>query len=237
MGEPGFAFGYKVLGKHKKLGYTDGAMSTERKESPDPGAPVQLHARAMDNLAFIREAMTRSSSFTSVPGRGLLAMGLLALAGSFWASRPGAPWLGTWLAVAGGSVTVGAVSMTLKARRNRESLWMGPGRRFALSLAPPIVAGALLTAVFVHEGLWRLLPPLWLLLYGAGCVTGGAFSVRVVPLMGMCFMALAGGLMSLPEYGAFDVAGGMTAGDLFLAAGFGGLHIVFGVVIALRHGG
>ena len=212
-------------------------MSTERKESPDACAPIQLHARAMDNLAFIREAMTRSSSFTSVPGRGLIGMGLLALAGSYWATRPGASWLGTWLAVAGGSVTAGAVTMTLKARRNRESLWMGPGRRFALSLAPPILAGALLTVVFAHEGLWRLLPFTWLLLYGPGCVTGGAFSVRVVPLMGMCFMALAGALMALPEYGAFEVLGPVTAGDLFLAAGFGGLHIVFGVIIALRHGG
>jgi len=94
-----------------------------------------------------------------------------------------------------------------------------------------------LTVVFAHEGLWRLLPFTWLLLYGAGCVTGGAFSVRVVPLMGMCFMALAGSLTALPEYGAFEVLGPVTAGDLFLAAGFGGLHIVFGVIIALRHGG
>ena len=203
----------------------------------DPPATLTTSERVPSSPAAAMAPATASSSFTSVPGRGLIGMGLLALAGSYWATRPGASWLGTWPAVAGGSVTAGAVTMTPKARRHRESLWLGPGRRFALSLAPPILAGALLTVVFAHEGLWRLLPFTWLLLYGAGCVTGGAFSVRVVPLMGMCFMALAGSLTALQEYGAFEELGPVTAGDLFLAAGFGGLHIVFGVIIALRHGG
>lgn len=212
-------------------------MSSEPAERPGGGAPVQLHERAMDNLAFIREAMTRSSSFTSVPGYGLVMMGVVALAGSYWAARPGTPWLATWMAAACISVTVGAITMYLKAKRNRESLWMGPGRRFALSLAPPIVAGAVLTLILTRVGVRHLLPLTWLLLYGVACVTGGAFSVRVVPLMGLCFMLLGGGLALLPEYGAFRLAGPMTAGDVFLAAGFGGVHIIFGIIIALRYGG
>jgi hypothetical protein len=191
----------------------------------------------MDNLAFIRETMTRSSAFTSVPGWGLVFMGLIALAGSIVATLPETAWITTWMAVAGAGFTIGTITMFLKAKRNKESLWMGPGRRFALSLAPPIAAGALLTLVLTEMGMWNLLPLVWLLLYGVGCVTGGAFSVRVVPLMGLCFMLLAGGLTFLADFGAFYLAGPMTACDVALAAGFGGLHIVFGVIIALRYGG
>ena len=51
--------------------------------------------------------------------------------------------------------------------------------------------------------------------------------MRIVPVLGTCFMIL--GAVGL--FTSFAVAQGL------MAAGFGGLHVVFGWIIARRHGG
>ena len=121
--------------------------------------------------------------------------------------------------------------MTIKARRSGAALWTSsrgaPAYRFALAYAPPLVAGFVLTPVFAATDLMARLPGCWLLLYGTALAAGGAQSVRIVPLMGAAFMAL----------GAIAFAAPAQWGHFFLAAGFGGLHIGFGLVIARRYGG
>jgi len=196
------------------------------KIEPEPPA---LHARAMDNLQYIRETMERAASFTAVPGWGGFAMGATALLAAFIASRQSTveAWLATWLGEALLAFAIGGWAMNRKARAVRAPLLSGPGRKFALSLSPPIAVGALLTIVFYRAGMINLMPGMWLLLYGTGVVTGGAFSVRVVPLMGFCFMALGAIALFCPS----------SWGNLFMAAGFGGLQIIFGIIIARRYGG
>lgn len=208
-------------------------MNASQRPVPEPEEPVKLHAHAMDNLRFIRETMERSTSFTAVPGWGTAGMGVLALAGAWAAShtamgtgaREG--WLLVWIVTAVCGFACGAGTMFIKARHVNESVFAGAGRRFALGMFPPIAAGVVLTAVFDQTGLYHLMPGMWLLLYGAGVVTGGAFSIKVVPVMGLCFMAAGTGALVLPT----------EWGDALMAAGFGGLHIVFGLVIARKHGG
>ncbi len=188
-----------------------------------------LERRAMDNLRYIRETMERASSFTAVPGWGGVAMGVTALAATFMAAQQTTrdAWLGVWLVEALVAVGLGAFAMERKARLAGVKLLSGPGRKFALSLAPPLVAGALLTMVFYRAGMEAWLPATWLLIYGTAVTTAGAFSVPTVPVMGMCIMALGAVALFCPP----------TWGNWFMAAGFGGLQIVFGVLIARKHGG
>jgi hypothetical protein len=204
-------------------------MSSPGQLPPRRPAPVSLDAHAQDNLRYIRQTMERAGSFTSVPGWGGVAVGLTALAAAAvaWRQASSVGWLVTWLAEALLAAMIGAWSAVWKAKAAGLSLLSAPGRRFALSFAPPLVVGALMTAVLFHAGLKAALPGAWLLLYGTGVVTGGAFSIEAVPLMGLCFMALGAAALFAPA----------SWGDMFMAAGFGVLHIVFGAVIARRYGG
>jgi hypothetical protein len=183
----------------------------------------------MDNLHFIRQTMERATAFTAVPGWGGVGMGVLGLAAAGFAETRLTPteWLATWLAAAVLGLVLGGWAMAVKARRGGTAVFSYSGRRFVFSYLPPLVVGALLTLALVRAGQTAALPGTWLLCYGTGVVTGGAFSVRVVPLMGLCFMAL----------GAVALLGPPVWGNALMAAGFGALHIVFGLIIARRYGG
>ncbi len=203
-------------------------MSNIHLVSPPDDEPPALHERAMDNLRYIRETMERASAFTGISGWGEVAIGVTALIASVLAARQTAfnLWLAVWVGEAVVSLLIAGWSMDRKARRAKQPLLRGAGRKVVFSLSPPILAGILLTAVLYQAGLTSVIPGIWLLLYGTGVVTGGMFSVPVVPIMGICFMAFGAAALFAP-----------SLSDWLMAVGFGGLHIGFGVVIARRYGG
>ena len=200
-----------------------------RPTSSRPGRTPNPALDPADDLRFIRDTMERSAAFTAVSGWGQVVLGFTALATAWLAAHQVSPfaWLRVWLAEGILAVAIALLSCTWKANRRGLPLFSGPARKVALGLAPPLVAGAFLSFSLFRAGLQSALSPAWLLLYGAGIMTGGAFSVAIVPVMGLCFMLL----------GAFAALGPASWGDWFLAAGFGGLHILFGLIIARRHGG
>ncbi len=191
--------------------------------------PTALGDRARDDLRFIRRTMERGPAFTAVPGWGGVAMGVSALAAAGLATTRSTAegWLGVWLADSLVAVAIGIWAMRRKARHAGLPLLSGTGRKFVLSFLPPAVAGVILTLAQYRADNLTLVPGTWLLLYGAAVITAGTFSVKAVPVMGLCFMALGGVAFLAPP----------AWGDPLLAVGFGGLHIAFGIHIARNHGG
>ena len=191
--------------------------------------PVQIGDRAADNLAFIRETMERSVHFTAVPGYGGILMGVTALVAAYIANVQVylVDSLATWLIEAALAFAIGLLAMWQKSKIAGTSLLSVPARKFALSFAPPLIVG-----VVIVLGLWRFghyyeMAPVCMLAYGAAVACGGAFSARVVPVMGWCFIVLGAIAFILPT----------NYGNLMMGASFGALHIIFGAIIARRYGG
>lgn len=199
---------------------------TNRSQPPGP-IPVPVHAHALEQLSFIRATLESSSTFTAVPGKGGIAMGLTALSAAALANQFPRAWLAIWIAAGVVSFVLGGLMLINKARSDGIKLSQGVARRFLLNLAPPLVAGAALTVVLCQAGIERLVPGTWLLLYGVGVVTAGAFSVRLIPIMGFCFMLLGLIALAMP----------LSWSNALLALGFGGLHVGFGYNIARHYGG
>lgn len=193
------------------------------------GEPPALHDRAIDNLRFIRDTMERAGTFTAVSGWGIVAIGLLGCAAAPIAARaPSAErWLATWTVTAVLAVLVSIGATARKARRSGTSILSAQARKLVLAFAPPIIVAALLTLALQREGLVTLVPGVWMLLYGTAVAAGGAFSVRIIPVMGVAFMAV----------GAYALLARPAHPDLLMAASFGALHVAFGARIARRHGG
>jgi hypothetical protein len=199
-------------------------------EAAMPDAPFPIHEHALENLRVIRETMERAGSFTSIPGWGGLVIGITAIAAAAVAQRMvTAPkqWLMVWLIEAGIAAIIGAATMAVKWRRTATPFMSGAARRFFVSYFAPLIAGGVLTFTLAHRGAFDPIPAVWLLLYGSAFVSSGAFSIRVIPVMGVCYMIL-GGVAALVR---------LPVGNLFLGAGFGGLHVIFGLIIARRYGG
>jgi hypothetical protein len=189
---------------------------------------VAVGEHAAEHLRFIRETMASAGAFTAVSGRGSVAMGLIACVAAIVAARqPDArAWLATWLAAAVLALLAGGLAIRWKAQRAGTLLFASSGRRFIVSYAAPMAAAVIQTIALHAAGLDAFLPGMWLLLYGTAAIAGGAASIRPIPIGGACFMLLGSLALAVPAWG-----------NWLMAVGFGGIQIVFGLVIARRYGG
>ena len=205
------------------------APVTPLRPKRSPNEPPEMHARAMDNLSYIRGMMERAATFTALSGWGQVVIGVTAIAAALVAARQSSPWnwVVTWIGEAGVAAGLAVASMAVKTHMANQPLLSGPMRKLILSFSPGIFVGAVLTAVFAQRELYTLLPGTWMSLYGAAVISAGTYSVPSVPVMGAAFIVLGGAALVAPASWATGL----------LIAGFGGLHIVFGLWIARRHGG
>lgn len=199
-------------------------MSNPQKQQ----STISLHQAAEDNLRYIRAAMESATSFTGVSGKGYVLAGITALIATWIGSQQSSPaaWLAVWMVELVIAAGVALLFVARKAKSQNQTMWSGSGRKLFMAFLPAMSVGALLTLAFFLQGYTLLLPGIWLSLYGAAVMTAGAYSIRLIPVMGAAFIAV-GGLMLL----------GLVPLHLTLALGFGGLHIVFGLIIWRHHGG
>ena len=204
-------------------------LQAMRNRDERAGEPVNIGDRAFDNLRFIRETMERSVIFTTVPGYGGMLMGATAIGAAVVANQQIylRNWLIVWIVEAMLAFLVGLLAMWQKSKIADVPLTSVPPKKFAKSFLPPLVCGIVITLGLWNMELYEVMIPVWLLCYGAGVVCGGAFSVKAVPVMGWCFIALGTIAFLLPK----------GYGDELMALGFGVLHVIFGFIIARKYGG
>jgi hypothetical protein len=194
-----------------------------------PQRPLSLATRASEDLRLIRQTMERAASFTALPGWGGVLMGVVALAAAPLAAVAAdrTTWLAIWLCAATLAFVLGGTDMLRKVRAQRASLVSAPASRFFLTLLPSFFTGACLTFVLVRAGEWTLLPGTWLLAYGSAVFAASVHTIRGVRWMGAAFLALGALSLIFPD----------GRGDLWMALGFGGVHIVYGGWIARSNRG
>ena len=189
-----------------------------------------MHERAEADLAFVRAAVERSSQFTAVPGVGGVLMGVSALIAAVIAHQQPTHerWLLVWILDAAAAAIIGGTALVRKARRRQVPLAVGPARRFALGLAPAMIAGAALSVAALDVQAWAMLPAIWMLCYGVAVLGAGAASAApIVPIVGSVFVFA----------GVVSIATPASLADYWMAATFGVAHIVAGAIVARRHGG
>ncbi|MFP6840619.1 MAG: hypothetical protein VB962_13725 [Pseudohongiellaceae bacterium] len=197
---------------------------------------MQTNQQDLENLQFIRKTMERSSTVTSVSGIGVMAMGVIGSIGAYLAplqTREEA-WVYTWLAIAALGCVTGFGSTWYQSRSRAPATRLSALRRFGLALAPPILAACVLTDIFIRTGQFELMPGTWMLLYGAGVITAGALSISLIPVMGSVFMLLGAIGLYFADAWNVPVWQHMASMDFYLAAVFGGIHLLFGAIIAVK---
>lgn len=184
---------------------------------------------AAEHLRFIRNTIEAAQTFTTVPGKGCVAMGVAATTAAILEGIPAlAPhWLPIWLTAAVISCAVALFFMEQKARIQGLSLRRTVATRFFLTLTPAFIAGGILTVALIDLVGRETIAGIWLLLYGVGIAACGLFSIPVVLIAGFAFMGL----------GTVTLAAPAAWAPWLLGTGFGGIHLILGGLIIKDHGG
>jgi hypothetical protein len=183
---------------------------------------VRIDSHAVATLRYIRTSMEAAASIV-VPGSAGIAMGSVGLLAMGASSAPSLHehWLGIWLIAAVLAGGIGLALITRPASLRGLTLSGTPVRKFALCLFPSLFGGAVMTAVHWTNGNLHAIPGTWLLLYGCALIAASVAATRTIAMMGGSFVAVALLALVLPD----------NLQILMLGIGFGGLHLLFGLLI------
>jgi len=194
-------------------------------------------------LQFIKQTMWASTRYTNVPPGGAVLAGVLGGAGaaaSYWmlgAAKLADPgllsrgdrigllvlWAGILAVAAGVSVAL----IVRQARKTGRSAWNPLVARMFFSELPLLLAGGLLTWVLADRGLDALIPGWWLLDYGLVLFGLHYYTGNDHRNQSLIFLTL----------GAVALFSPLGRAVMLLAAGFGAVHLLFGLKGFLEQSG
>ncbi|MBT3200056.1 MAG: hypothetical protein HN350_09080 [Phycisphaerales bacterium] len=208
--------------------------------------------KAAENLTVIRQLMERPIRYSTMSGVSGILAGLAALGGvaaDYWVSNNLSPknamWATVviWASVFLTAFTCSVVLTHIRERKQGMPFWSPVKRRILITILPPFAAGGGLSLAIVNTWFlndipqqWGLIPPIWMLFYGVTLCQIGTFSISELRVMGVAF--ILAGLLTACNY-QYEIPGTElgTAAYLALAITFGGFHIVYGIIVWIRHGG
>lgn len=190
---------------------------------------------SLRELNHIKKMMEQSSRFISLSGLSGIAAGLCALAGAWFATRSISAYangeqssydsLISQLLFIAACVLVSAfvfafIFTYLRAKKTGVSIWGSTTYRMLFNLAVPLVAGGFFVLRILQLDHIFLIAPACLLFYGLALVNVSKYTLGEIKYLGYCEIIL--GIINLwvPGYGL-----------VFWAAGFGLLHIIYGIIM------
>jgi hypothetical protein len=184
---------------------------------------VNMDMHAIATLRYIRASIDGAGS-VAIPGSAGIVMGLIGLAAAAlsWVPHLAAYWLFIWLIAAPIAAAAGGLLLAKSASVATFVATGTPGRKLAFGLLPSLFVGAVMTAVLWSADLTQAIPGTWLLLYGCALFSASVSTTMIVAWMGVSFAGF--GILTLLSPVGLHIP--------LLAMGFGGLHILFGILIA-----
>lgn len=192
------------------------------------------------DLASIRSMMERSVKFISLSGLSGVLAGVYALLGAVAAFyvvyAPASPFeyndystmdidtIYKVLAIAASvlifSVATGIFFSSRKAKKHKIAFWNSASKQMVFNISIPLVSGGIFILILLASGHPGLAIPSTLIFYGLALIQGSTNTFDEVRYLGYFEIVMGLIATALPGYGL-----------LFWAAGFGFLHIVYGLIM------
>ncbi|MBK8088311.1 MAG: hypothetical protein IPK31_10395 [Chitinophagaceae bacterium] len=207
--------------------------------------------QSLETLADIKKMMDRSSRFISLSGLSGIAAGSCALVGAWFAkpvidrgkgtgirsmSELNNPYdtvgidmlrsfMGNRLFLIAGLTLAAALVLAflftyIRSSKQGIPVWGVMAKRLMWNVALPMIAGGIFLLKLIEAGVFGLIAPGCLIFYGIALVNGAKYTLGEIRYLGYALIIL--GLVNcwFPGYGLY-----------FWAAGFGVLHIIYGIVM------
>ena len=196
------------------------------------------------DIGQIRSIMERSSKFISISGISGVLIGMYALIGAGFASMKiygfntvdryndlllqdfGVQEFVTFIAsiVLVLSIVTGLLMAVRKAKQVNQNVWNVVSRSLLFAIAVPLSTGGFFAIILLSEGCYSLIAPVLLIFYGLALVSGSPFTFNEIKWLGILEIVLGLLAMLMPDYGLW-----------FWMAGFGVLHIIYGLVVYKKY--